>query len=146
MLTWRDAVGVHARARSATPRKVNVWSFGEQHATTKPSRSARATSSIISCWFVSEHVNIARRATYDAGQVLHRVDDPFGIHVVADVAAALADIDGKPRITADTGVAIVVRHGRHAGTLADPSGACPSMSEAESPDAMGPWISRWAAA
>ena len=69
MLTWVTRYGF-TPARSATPRKVNVCSLGEQQATTIPSIWSSWTSLIISCWLVSEQVNMACRATQTPAESL----------------------------------------------------------------------------
>ena len=62
MLTCVYSYGLRP-ARAATPRNVQVWSLGEQDATTRPSRSWAVMSATISCWVASEQVNIAVLAT-----------------------------------------------------------------------------------
>ena len=89
----RVLVRVQARRAWRRSRNVNVCSFGEQEATTRPSSCCSSMSSTISCWVASEQVNIARRATTHAGLVLDRVDHRVDVDVVGDVAAAVADVD-----------------------------------------------------
>ena len=64
-LTWVYSYGL-TPARAATPRNVYVWSFGEQEATTRPSRPYFSMSSAISCWPASEQANMGDRATTTA--------------------------------------------------------------------------------
>ncbi len=86
-----------------TPRKVIWCSFGEQEATTRPSRSCSLMSLIMSCWVPSEQANIVVSAMHDAGLVLERVTDGRDVDVVGDVPAAVADVDADAPLLGHTG-------------------------------------------